>query len=77
MKNSAAASAPVVAPLELAELPQLAGVGPLSRRLGIEEPTLRAWARDGTIPAFRIQKLWMFDVAEVAAWLATKRSGRS
>lgn len=59
---------------DVTALPQLAGIGPVSRRLGIEEATLRKWAREGAIPAFKIGELWMFDIAELLRWLATKRS---
>jgi excisionase family DNA binding protein len=57
-----------------ATLPQLVGVAKLARRLAVDEPTLRAWARRGKIPSFKLGKLTMFDEADVVAWLASKKS---
>ena len=57
-------------------IPQLVGVAALARRLGVGEPTLRKWAREGVIPSFRIGKLVTFDVDDIARWLATKKAAK-
>jgi predicted DNA-binding transcriptional regulator AlpA len=46
----------------------------LARRLGIANQTLARWAVEGTGPAmYRIGRRVMYDVAEVTAWLETRR----
>lgn len=61
---------------EPSALPRLLSVEAVSRRLSIKPATLRAWARRGEIPAFKLGTLTYFDEADLVAWLAGKREAR-
>lgn len=51
---------------------QLATTHDVARFLNLDPYTVRAYARDGIIPAYRVGRTFRFDMATVAAWLEAR-----
>ena len=51
--------------------------GRVALRLGLSPRTVRYWAECGTIPAFRLGKLWRIEEHALEEWLGQKRSAAS
>ncbi len=46
----------------------------LAEFLNIKEPTLYSWANGGSIPAYKINGVWRFDLDEIKEWIKNRRS---
>lgn len=44
----------------------------ISKHLGVKRDSVYKWIAEKKMPAYRVGKLWKFDVSEVDAWI---RSG--
>jgi excisionase family DNA binding protein len=49
---------------------QVIDVTEAARVLGVNKSTVYEMANQGTIPAFRVGRLWRFSLAELEAWMA-------
>lgn len=52
---------------------QLMDIKEVASYLRLKESTVYAWAKNGTIPAFRLGRLWRFRRADLDAWLENQR----
>lgn len=53
---------------------QLATVADVARFLQIAPYTVRAYARDGILPAYRVGRTFRFDMATMASWLEARKA---
>jgi excisionase family DNA binding protein len=51
---------------------QLATTADVARFLQLDAYTVRAYAREGIIPAYRVGRTFRFDMSTVAAWLEAR-----
>lgn len=47
----------------------LVGIREVSQKLGVKTSTIYAWAKKGSIPAYRLNGLWRFDLKAVDEWV--------
>ena len=45
--------------------------------LHLKESTIYTWAQEGTLPAFRVGRLWRFRRSDLDAWLEANRNVKS
>jgi excisionase family DNA binding protein len=53
---------------------QYIDLGQASSQYSIPIDTLRKWARDGKIPAFRIGRKYLIDIEQMERYIETKQS---
>jgi excisionase family DNA binding protein len=53
---------------------QLLDIKEVAAYLRVKESTVYTWAQEGSIPAFRLGRLWRFRRADLDAWLEGKRN---
>lgn len=53
---------------------QYIDLGQASSQYSIPIDTLRKWARDGKIPAFRIGRKYLIDIEQMERYMQTKQS---
>ena len=46
----------------------------LSEFLNVKESTLYSWANGGSMPAFKINGVWRFDMDEIEVWIKKEKS---
>lgn len=63
---------PTTAPNRPTRADQLSTTAEVARFLQLDPYTVRAYARDGIIPAYRVGRTFRFDMTTVAAWLEAR-----
>jgi len=46
----------------------------LSEFLNVKESTLYSWANGGSVPAYKINGVWRFDMDEIEVWIKKRKS---
>lgn len=52
---------------------KLVTVRELSKFLNMKESTIYSWAKNGSIPSYKLNGLWRFNLEEIDAWIRQLR----
>lgn len=49
----------------------------ISNHLGVSKDTIRSWIKKGTIPFYKVGRLYKFKVSEVDEWISSGKSAEA